>query len=51
MKGGHGGGDEGLMDGLINGNLRTDIDLSIQSHKMAYACETSRLQGGTPQKI
>lgn len=51
MKGGHGGGDEGLMDGLINGNLRTDIDLSIQSHKMAYACETSRLQDGTPQKI
>lgn len=48
---GHGGGDTGLMRGLVQGNLRTDIRLSIQSHKMAYAAEKSRLQGGQPVTI
>lgn len=51
VKGGHGGGDIGLMDGLVNGRLLTDIDLSIQSHKMAFACEESRINGGAPQKV
>lgn len=51
MKGGHGGGDIGLMDGIVNNNLLTDIDLSIQSHKMAYACEASRLDNGAPHKV
>lgn len=51
MKGGHGGGDTGLMDGLVNNKILSDIELSIQSHKMAFACENSRLNGGAPQKV
>jgi len=50
--GGHGGGDEGLMDDFA-ANLRnkgamesrTSISKSVESHLMAYAAEESRLTG------
>lgn len=44
--GGHGGGDLGLISSIINGDYKTDIDKSIESHVMAYAIEESRLQNG-----
>lgn len=43
---GHGGGDIGLIAALVNGNIRTDIFQSIQSHVIAYAAEQSRVNGG-----
>lgn len=51
---GHGGGDAGLMATLHAeltsdnpGALRTSLEVSIQSHRMAFAAETSRLEGRT----
>jgi predicted dehydrogenase len=51
-KGGHGGGDAGLMAafvGALRGEeaaLRTSARDSLESHLMAFAAEESRLQGG-----
>ncbi len=49
---GHGGGDHLMMSGLfdaiegINRDLKTDINLSVDSHLMAFAAEESRLNNG-----
>ena len=49
IAGGHGGGDEGIMEELYNtyNGLPTEcitlIDNSIESHKMAFAAETARI--------
>ncbi|MBR5135082.1 MAG: gfo/Idh/MocA family oxidoreductase, partial [Clostridia bacterium] len=49
---GHGGGDHLMMSGLfdvIEGNetdLKTDINVSVESHLMCFAAEESRLNGG-----
>lgn len=51
MSGGHNGGDTGLMIDFL-GNLgdadfssRSSIDMSVESHMMAYAAEEARLTG------
>lgn len=44
---GHGGGDEGLINSLLNGTCKTDITESIESHIMAFAAEKSRAENGT----
>ena len=46
--GSHGGGDQKLIANLANGELKTDIAASIESHLMAFAAEESRLNGGVP---
>ncbi len=49
---GHGGGDHLMMSGLFDAiegtctDLRTDINVSVESHLMAFAAEESRLNGG-----
>lgn len=49
---GHGGGDEGIMDGLwelvSSGGVDspTSVEVSVESHVMALAAEASRLAGG-----
>jgi predicted dehydrogenase len=51
-EGGHGGGDDGLMDAFVqalNGEgtaLRTSARDALESHLMAFAAEESRLNGG-----
>lgn len=51
MSGGHNGGDTGLMidflDNLGNAGFssRSSIDMSVESHMMAYAAEEARLTG------
>lgn len=48
---GHGGGDNGIIDDFFSSILlkgqqsRTSIDQSIESHLIAHAAETSRLNG------
>lgn len=49
---GHGGGDSGLMSDFVklvaSGNAyesKSSAELSVQSHLMAFAAETSRLEG------
>ena len=49
--GGHGGGDTGLIRAFAEGYSKTDINQSIHSHVMAYAAESSRLNGGTPVDV
>ena len=56
--GGHGGGDEKMVDDIVHA-LRgdsgalglTSIDRSIMSHLMGFAAEKSRLEGGTAIEI
>ena len=49
---GHGGGDARLVDDFVSlvsgdgGKALTDISKSVMSHKMSYAAELSRLNGG-----
>ncbi|MBQ4616894.1 MAG: Gfo/Idh/MocA family oxidoreductase [Clostridia bacterium] len=49
---GHGGGDHLMMSGLFDAiegtctDLRTDINVSVESHLMCFAAEESRLNGG-----
>ncbi len=49
---GHGGGDHLMMSGLFDAiegvtkDLKTDINLSVESHLMCFAAEESRLNGG-----
>lgn len=43
---GHGGGDIGLMKALIEGELKTDLAKSIESHIIAFGAEKSRLNDG-----
>lgn len=53
--GGHGGGDQGMMHEVylaLNGREAkgiTYLDVSSESHYMAFAAEQSRLCGGIPQ--
>lgn len=54
VSGGHGGGDESMMDDFVNNfhkkgvkESRTSISKSVESHLMAYAAEESRLIGST----
>ena len=55
--GGHGGGDKGMMHEIyltLNGEKTkgvTYLDVSIDSHLMAFAAEDSRLAGGEVRKI
>lgn len=49
--GGHGGGDTGLIKAFAEGYSKTDINLSIHSHVMAYAAEASRLNNGIPVDV
>jgi predicted dehydrogenase len=50
--GGHGGGDDGLMESFVRAlqgeedALRTSARDSLESHLMAFAAEESRLSGG-----
>lgn len=48
--GGHGGGDEGLMEGFVDALAGvsaplTDARTSLESHLLAFAAEEARLQG------
>lgn len=53
--GGHGGGDQGMMHEVYlamngrEGKSITYLDVSAESHYMAFAAEQSRLSGGSPQ--
>lgn len=44
----HGGGDRRLIVNLSNGNLKTDISESIESHLIGFAAEESRLNNSKP---
>jgi len=52
QRGGHGGGDDGLMTAFVQAMggeeqaLRTSARDSLESHLMAFAAEESRLNGG-----
>lgn len=55
---GHGGGDKGLVDSFISymyeGKENSDItgiDVSVDSHRMAFAAERSRLDDGKPVSL
>lgn len=56
---GHAGGDKRLIMDVVDilqnpGNPKiglTSIDYSVQSHRMAFAAEESRLNGGVPVRI
>lgn len=53
---GHGGGDEGIINGLYDNLIAphdgsTTLEASIESHLMAFAAEDSRVQGGKLIKI
>ena len=55
--GGHAGADQGMMreiyaafQGELTGGV-TFIDVSIDSHLMAFAAEESRILEGQPMKI
>jgi len=50
--GGHGGGDTGLMDAIVEAlatgkPMSTGAEVSVESHLMAFAAEASRLSGKT----
>lgn len=52
LTGGHGGGDQGLMDAftdaLITGDrhgIKTGPEISLESHRMVFAAEQARRQG------
>lgn len=52
IKGGHGGGDQGiirafcqLLTGEYRGNAITDIATSVENHLVTFAAEESRVQG------
>ena len=51
VKGGHGGGDTGIMDDFVSllrgkeGKALTSADISVESHVMAFAAEHSRTTG------
>lgn len=49
--GGHGGGDERMIERLSKGELKTDISMSIESHLIGFAAEKSRLLGGELQRL
>lgn len=55
--GGHSGGDEGIMYEIyleLNGQPTygiTHLDVSVESHYIAFAVENSRVSGGAVQKI
>jgi predicted dehydrogenase len=49
--GAHGGGDEKMIFALSRGFIRSDIELSIESHLIAFAAEESRLNNGAPVYI
>lgn len=49
---GHGGGDQGIINVLYryltedyNGDLLSEIDISVENHMIAFAAEKSRLEG------
>ncbi|WP_246083179.1 Gfo/Idh/MocA family protein [Nonomuraea diastatica] len=49
---GHSGGDDGLMDAFVSsltggGAPATSLEASLDSHRMAFAAERSRLEGRT----
>ena len=53
IKGGHGGGDQGiikafceLLNGIYTGNSISDISVSIENHLASFAAEKSRLGAG-----
>ena len=53
IRGGHGGGDRGIirsfcrfLSGTYEGNSITDIGTSVENHLVAFAAEASRLDGG-----
>jgi hypothetical protein len=46
-----GGGDEKMIFALSRGFIRSDIELSIESHLIAFAAEESRLNNGAPVYI
>lgn len=53
IRGGHGGGDRGIirsfcryLSGTYDGNSITDISTSVANHLVAFAAEQSRLGGG-----
>ncbi|GIO33417.1 oxidoreductase [Paenibacillus albilobatus] len=51
LNGGHNGGDTGLMNDFLENlekadfNSRSSIDMSVESHLMAYAAEEARVNG------
>lgn len=55
--GGHGGGDKGMMHEVyrtLNGEKTkgiTFLDISVESHLMAFAAEESRVSGGERRKV
>ena len=55
--GGHGGGDEGLMDAFVaavrgeRDGVRTSARESLHSHLLAFAAEHSRANGGAPIEL
>lgn len=42
----HGGGDKKMIKALAEGNIRSDIEMSIESHLIGFAAEKSRKKNG-----
>lgn len=50
-RGSHAGGDGKLIAALATGEAKTDINMSIESHLMAFLAEQSRLEDGVPKYL
>lgn len=46
--GSHGGGDIKMIESLANDSVRSDVDMSIESHLIGFCAEMSRKQNGSP---
>ncbi len=50
-RGSHAGGDGKMIAALRDGAAKTDINMSLESHLMAFLAEQSRLENGTPKYL
>lgn len=46
--GSHGGGDKKMIKALADGKVRSDVNMSIESHLIGFCAEMSRKQNGLP---
>ncbi len=50
-RGSHAGGDGKMITALAEGHAKTDINMSLESHLMAFLVEQSRLENGVPKYL